>query len=192
MGFNLGARKNLVFSIIFITAVTLFFYFLYFPKTREVRELGAEYRSIKDGLDGLYTFIGEKDNLKDNIVKMRNDLARLENAFPSEKEVSNIIKYVNNEAKRFNVNVRSLMPKDLYPYKDTAGNNLMIEGCVCKCMPLSLKVEARYQALGEFLESLESVESPVISIEGINVSKDENIKPLISASVEIVGYLLGR
>ena len=178
--------------IAFVSAAALFFYFLYFPKAKEVRTLTAEYKNIKSGLDELYAFIGGEENLKDNIVKMREDFARLEEAFPYEKEASNIIKYVNNEAKRFNVNVRSLNPKDLYFFKDDTGNNLIIEGYLCKCMPLSLTIEARYQALGEFLERLESAESPVISVENVNAVKNENIKPLIKARVEIIGYLLGR
>lgn len=192
MGFNIKGRKNLIFFIVFITVIALFFYFIYFPKAKEVKALAVEYRNIKDNLDELYAFIGGEDNLKDNIVKMRKDFARLEDAFPSEKEVSSIIKYVNDEAKRFNVNVRSLTPKDLYLFKDNTGNGLMIEGYLCKGMPLSLKIEARYQALGEFLERLESAESPVISVESINAVKDKNIKPSIDARVEIVGYLLSR
>jgi Tfp pilus assembly protein PilO len=192
MGFNIKNRKNSILFLVFISAAALFFYFMYFPKAKEVRSLTAEYKNIKGDLDELYAFIGGEENLKDNIVKMRKDFARLEQAFPYEKEASNIIKYVNTEAKRFNVNVRSLNPKDLYFFKDDTGNSLMIEGCLCKCMPLSLTVEARYQALGEFLERLELAESPVISVESINAAKNENIKPLINARVEIVGYLSGK
>lgn len=192
MGINFKNRKILISTLIFMAGIILFCYFVYFPKASEVNKLVVESKDIKRDLDELYAFIGGEKYLKDNIVKMRKDLARLEKAFPPEKEVSNIIKYINDEAKRFNVVVRSLTPSDLYTYKNTSSNEMAIGGSVCKCMPLTLKVEARYQALGEFLGVIEVVESPIIVIESIDINKDENIKPLIGAKVELMAYLLGR
>jgi ribosomal protein S12 methylthiotransferase accessory factor YcaO len=85
-----------------------------------------------------------------------------------------------------------LTPRNLELYKNQEGRAYSISECTCTGMPLSLKVEARYQALGEFLERLEMNKTPMITIEGVSIYKDEQIKPLIKADVDLVSYLRGK
>ena len=189
----IAENKKLVVFGIFAAVGILVFHFYYFPKLKQVKSLDAEYRAMNRDLDELYSFLGGAEDLKDNMVKMQGELRRLENAMPNEKDVSNVIKYVNEEAKRFKINVRSVRPSDLEPLKDKKGGNVItISGNSCKCMPLALKVEARYQALGEFLGKLETANTPMITIEKVDIQKDENIKPLSRANIDLIVYLLGK
>ena len=190
--FNVENKKNIITIGVLVLVAVALLQFVYLPKVRQVKKLDSEYKVTKKEIDELYDFIGGQEDLKDNIIRMRKELAVLERAFPSEKEVSNIIKELNKEAKRFEVNVRSLKPDNLFIYRDHEDKELKISEYFCKCMPLILKVESRYQALGEFLTSLEASRKPVISIDRVEIERDEDIAPMIEAKINLNAFILGE
>lgn len=188
---DLQNRRNITVVGGALLVLVLLFQFIYFPKSRQVERMESEYRGLTREIDELYNFVGGRENLKDNIIRARNELALLEKAFPSEKEVSGIIKGLNKEAERFKVSVRSLKPQNLYIYRD-AERELKFSGYFCKCMPLVLKVESRYQALGEFLASLEASRAPLITIEEVEIQRDKDIMPDVKAEIELKAFILGK
>ncbi len=190
--FILENKKNITSIGIFIIIVLLLFQVVYFPKARKVRILDREYKKIKQNVDELYNFIGGKDNPKDNIVKIQQEKALLDEVFPLEKEASNIIKQLNEEARRFRINVVSITPRDLKIYKDHKGKELRVGDYFCKCMPLTLTVEGRYRLLGEFLMSLQVNKTPMITIEEVDIEKHEDTAPRITAKIELTSYILGK
>lgn len=179
-------------ALIFIVIVILFFQFVYLPKIREVKRLGAEYKKVKSDINELYNFIGGEASLKDNIIKMQREMAALHEAFPFEKDVSNIIRQLNDEAKRFGINVVSVKPGDFTMCRDAQGSEIKLLSHLCKYMPVNLSVEARFQALGEFLEEIERNKKPVISVIKADMKKDANIAPKIKADIEINACVLGE
>ncbi|MDO8603293.1 MAG: type 4a pilus biogenesis protein PilO [Candidatus Omnitrophota bacterium] len=186
-------NKNKVIPIVIFAIVAWFFLqFIYLPKAGEVKRFGAEYRDIKRDIAGLYNFIGGEENLKDNLIKMRDYVKGLEKAFPSEKEASNTIKQLNKEAMSLKVNVISVKPGDLISYTDASGSQLKIFDYLCKSMPLNLSVEARYQALGEFLNKIEFDRNPMISVRKVEIRKDMNMLPKIRADIELNACVLGE
>jgi len=186
-------RKNKITTLIVFAAIAgLFLQFIYLPKVNEAKRLGTEYRSMKTGIAELYNFIGGEENLKDNLIKIRDYAASLERAFPSEKDASNIIKQLNEEARGLKVNVITMKPGDLTGYTDTKGSQLKVSDHPCKDMPISLSVEARYQALGDFLNKIDSGRNPMISIRKIEMRKDTNILPKIRADIELNACVLGE
>lgn len=186
-------NKNKVITLVIFAAITgLFLQFIYLPKAGEVKRFGAEYRGIKKDIAELYDFIGGEEKLKDNLIKMRDYVKGLENAFPPEKEASNIIKQLNEEAMDLKVNVISVKPGDLVSYTDARGSQLRIFEYLCKSMPLNLSVEARYQALGEFLNKIEFDKNPMISVRKVEIRKDVNILPKIRADIELNACVLGE
>ncbi|MDP8229671.1 MAG: type 4a pilus biogenesis protein PilO [Candidatus Gorgyraea atricola] len=189
---NLKDKKSLMHAGIFIAILLIVFQFIYFPKHRQVKKLEAEHKTVKKDIDELYSFIGGQENLKDNIVNMRREMSLLEGAFPFEKEVSNIIKQLNREAKRFKINVVSIKPKNLVMYKDEHGGEIKVSEYFCKCMPLTLKVQSRYQALGEFLMSLEESRLPLVSVERVSIVKSEPSSPNVDTEVELNAFMLGK
>jgi len=185
-------KRNLALAAVLLGAGILLFYFIYLPKVKEVKSLNAEYRGINMELDELYSFLGGEKDLKDNIIKLRAELAKLEKALPREEDVSNALKYISEEAKRFQINVSSVRPGELEPSKDKEGGVIMVADFSCKRIPVKLMLEARYKALGEFLERLETNKSPMITIGGVSINKYEEIKPSIKADINLNIYFLGK
>ncbi len=185
-------KKNILKTAVFSGIAVLFLQFVYFPKVAEVKRLSAENKKMKTDIAELYNFAGGQDNLKDNIIKMRDYAAALRSAFPSIKEASNVIKQLNEEAKAINVNVISVKPGDLFECKDMLGSQLKIFNYSCKSMPISLSVEARYQALGDFLHKIESGMGPIICVNKVEMRKDINILPKIRADIELNASVLGE
>jgi hypothetical protein len=103
-----------------------------------------------------------------------------------------VIKQLNEEAKGLNVNVISVKPGDLFECKDMRGSQLKIFNYSCKSMPISLSVEARYQALGDFLHKIESDMRPIICVNKVEMRKDMNILPKIRADIELNASVLGE
>lgn len=190
--FDAENKKSIMVAGILIMSMALLFQFVYFPKSRELKRLTAEYKDVETDIDGLYNFIGGREDLKDNIIEKRKELALLERALPSEKEVSNMIKQLNEEAKRFKIDIISLKPRDLFVYKDDEGTELKISDYFCKCMPLRLNIESRYQDLGEFLMSMETSRSPMISIVMVKIEKNKDIAPKIKAIIDLNTFMLGK
>lgn len=185
--------KNKITTLIIFTAIVgLFLQFIYLPKANEAKKLGVEYRNMKTGISELYNFIGGEENLKDNLIKMRDYVAGLEKVFPSEKEASNVIKQLNEEARGLNVNVVSVKPGDLVNHTDIKGSQLKVFNSVCKGMPVHLSVEARYQAIGDFLNKINIDRKPMISVRKIEMRKDVNILPKIRADIELNACVLGE
>jgi Tfp pilus assembly protein PilO len=188
-----GKYKNNILKIfIFAGLAVLFLQFIYFPKVMEVKKLSRENRKTKQDIAELYSFIGGEENLKDNIIKARNYAAILENSLPFEKDASNIIKQLNEEAKAMKVNVISVKPGDLSIYTDVRGSQIKVFDYKCKSMPINLSVEARYQALGDFLHKLESDRDPMICVNKVEIRKDANILPKIRADIELGAAVMGE
>jgi len=190
--FDAKDKKNIVTGGIILLAVVVTLQFIYLPKHRQVKRLGEEYKEAVKEINDLYNFIGGREDLKDNIISLRKKLTLLESAFPSEKEVSDIIRQLNTEAKRFNVNVISLKPENFTIYKDHEGKELKIADYFCKCMPLTLSVKSRYRDLGEFLMSLETNKSPMISVDEVNIKTNKDISPWVEADIGLTAYILGK
>ncbi|MBU1147882.1 MAG: type 4a pilus biogenesis protein PilO [Candidatus Omnitrophica bacterium] len=190
--FDIKNRKDIVTGAIFLLVVVIVLQFIYLPKYGEVKRLSTSHKEAKEEIEELYDFIGGQENLQDNIVDMRKNLALLESAFPFEKGVSDIIKQLNEEAKRFKVNVVSLKPENFNIYRDDGGRELKIADYFCKCMPLTLNVKARYRNLGEFLMSLETNKSPMVSVDEVDIERDEDISPWVEAEVDLTAHILGK
>ncbi|MCX5693466.1 MAG: type 4a pilus biogenesis protein PilO [Candidatus Omnitrophica bacterium] len=188
-----GEDKNNILTMFILTGITvLFLQFIYFPKVMEVKKLSRENKKTRSDIAELYNFIGGQENLKDNIIKARNYAAILENALPSEKEASNIIKQLNEEARDLKVSVISVKPRDLSSCTDTQGLQLNISDHICKSMPINLSVEARYQALGDFLHKIEFDRNPMMRVNKVEMRKDINILPKIKADIELSAGVLGE
>lgn len=185
-------KKRILIPAIFAIIVVIFLQFVYFPKVNQVRQLSIEYRKIKVGISELYNFIGGEEKLKDSMIIMRNHVAELEQAFPSEKEASNTIKQLNEEAGKFKVNVVSVKPGDLINYTDMAGSQLKILDQPCKSMPINLSLEGKYKSIGDFLEKIKLDKKPLISVMKIEMRKDQNLSPKIKAEVGLNACILGE
>ncbi|MEK6733470.1 MAG: type 4a pilus biogenesis protein PilO [Candidatus Omnitrophota bacterium] len=185
-------KRKILMPAVFIAIIGLFLQFMYFPKIGQARELSLEYRKIRTEINELYNFIGGEEKLKDSMIIMRNHVAELEQAFPSEKEASNTIKQLNEKAVKFKVNVISMKPGDLINYTDVHGSQLKILDQPCKSMPINLSLEARYQSIGDFLEKIELDKKPLISVMRIEMRKDQNLSPKIKAEVGLNACILGE
>lgn len=185
-------KKNILTTFILAGLITLFLQFIYFPKVMEVKKLSRENRKTRSDITELYNFIGGQENLKDNLIKAREYASILEKTFPYEKEASNIIKQLNEEARDLKVNVISIKPGDLSRYTDSRGAQLKIFDYLCKSMPITLSVEARYQALGDFLHKIEFDRDPMICVNKVEMRKDVNISPKIRADIELNASVLGE
>ncbi len=190
--FDIKNRKDIVTGAISLLVAVIVLQFIYLPKHREVKRLSASHKEAKGEIDELYDFIGGQEDMQDNIVDMRRKMALLESAFPFEKGVSDIIKELNREAKRFRVNVVSLKPENFEIYRDHEGGELRIADYFCKCMPLTLNVRSRYINLGEFLMSLETNKSPMVSIDEVSIERNEDMSPWVEAEIDLSAYILGK
>lgn len=189
--FEMKDKKDIFIAGIIFLILILLFQFIYLPKSNEVKALAAEYKRIKKDIDELYHFVGGAENMHDKIINIRKGLVSLEEVFPGEKDVSGIIRGLNEKAIHFKINVISLKPKNFEIAKDNEGKELKIAGYYCKEMPLTLSVESRYHALGRFLMDLETDKSPLISIEKVEIKKDEDMAPRVKGEIELTTYILG-
>lgn len=186
-------NKNGILTMFILAGiVVLLLWFVYFPKAGEVKRLGMENKKIKKDIAELYNFIGGEENLKDNLIKMRSYASSLENTLSSEKEASNIIRQLNEEAEDLKVSVVSIKPGDMVNYTNIQGSQIKISDYLCKSMPMNLNVEARYQAIGDFLNKIEINRNPLISVKRIEMRKDVNISPKIKADIELSACVLGE
>ncbi|PIW68805.1 MAG: hypothetical protein COW10_00565, partial [Candidatus Omnitrophica bacterium CG12_big_fil_rev_8_21_14_0_65_42_8] len=72
------------------------------------------------------------------------------------------------------------------------GSQIKIFDYLCKGMPISLSVEARYQALGDFLHKIEFGRDPMICVNKVEMRKDVNILPKIRVDIELNACVLGE
>lgn len=185
-------NTKIIAGISIVVLVSLVFHFIYYPKLKEARRLAKEFRTLTSNIHGLYDSIGGKENLTDNIIKLRKSVNMLDEVFPSEKEMSGIIKDISDEAERFNIDVISITPKELEVYRDNSGAELKIMDSCCKSMPVNMSIEATYQALGEFLMSMEVHKRPLIYISRMNIHKDETMAPKLKIDMEMNICVVGR
>lgn len=135
--------------------------FVYFPMIKTLAGKMAEYTAYAEKLKQAKTGIG--------LMRQTKGHRRL----IEETEVPAVIDAISTSGKRFGVGLKSL---------DQIGTR---QGPSSRIVSIKMELEAKYEALGKFIEELGNLGDYIVTIESFKIKKPEKSSSMLNSSIEI-------
>lgn len=120
--------------------------------------------------------------LRQKISRLKQKLLDYEKKLPNEKEIAQVLKYLSDSAKRLNVRITEIKPVGLNQQDKESGN-------IYYSVPILLKAECSYHALGRFLNELEMA-NRLMKISDIKIEPYPYQTNTIFAQLIVVTYVM--
>ena len=160
----------LAVAIVMVFALFVYWQFFYRPKRQEVN---AVYSKVKD----FDINIKEEEakqrarGYEEEIAKAQQEMARLQNKFPSQNELPSLFQELFNLADKFNIEIVSLTPDQPMVYQMQGAEK---SDLIFNHVPLQLHLRAGYGSLAEFLKALYEDKDFAFSFDNLSIKKPEN------------------
>lgn len=185
-----SAERNLIITIIgMIVASFLFWMFIYAPKEKEMLSLDRKIKDFGVDIEKAKTELAKSDDYNSKIQQMQKEIVELETKFPRDTQLSTILKYIFEEAKRNFLDIETITPGELKAYIPK-NPSLDVAELNCQQKLFELRVKCRYRDLADFLKTLKSNPRYIFSIEQLEINKEKEILPQLRVKLVIGVYVL--
>ena len=181
-------RKTFLTVGIVLGVAILFYFLLLQPFSRRSTRLQDEIKAEKTQMALVVPEINAGRAPEDAILDYQKELSRLEAGLPQQEKISELLKNLSQRATELGVTVISVRPQPSQPYPD-AQTPLRLEQRVCYALPIQMQVECSYRTLGKYLESLTENFPAVITVDDLDLQREEGKLPNLKISLVITSYL---
>lgn len=179
-------QKILLLAGIILGAILIFWIFIYSPKNKQMKEIGAELARVQKDIERIQKIAGGEESLDVVITKYNRKIKEFKEKLPAQEEST--LRRLANKADSMGIEVLSISPQVAADSKLPVN----IEGCQCRELVISMQLVASYEKLGEYLGMLKDKFPSVIRLNKVNIEKKGEVKGIseLSASIEIALYML--
>lgn len=139
--------------------VGAFIYLAILPKNAEIEQLNLDIAKQEADISKSQSMVQRLDELKAENERLRAQLAVLEEYLPEEKEISSLLKQVEELSKEAGLEILSWKPSA----KRRHPSGIVFE------VPVSIKLNGSYHDLGHFFSSLTQLDR-IVNVKNINMS----------------------
>lgn len=164
--------------------------FYYLPRSRELARiknkadyLESQVKEIEENISA-----GPLDGKK--IKLLRQELARLEDKFPSQERGS--LKKLSDLTKKFKINLVSVRPQAKQVFKDESGRPVIIDGKVCFRLFVSYQLEACFFDLIDYLQALRKELPAAVTVEFLDMRKTRAFPKILEVDLGVNIFLLSQ
>jgi Tfp pilus assembly protein PilO len=183
-------KKLFVFVAAGLAVLFLFFQFVYAPKRRRIKRLQKELTTLESDIKRFKNLLKEEEVFAKRIFEMQEELSELDARLSQQEKLSAVIKQLTEAAERLDIEILSINPQEPRTFKDEQDNPVTLEGKFCIATPVELNLKCRYNALGDYLKSLNSAIAGLYSVDSLEIDRDEELIPLHTARLVVVVYTL--
>jgi type IV pilus assembly protein PilO len=140
--------------------VGAFVYLALLPKNAEIEQLNKEIAKQEVDISKSQSMVQRLDELKAENERLRAQLAILEEYLPEEKEISSLLKQVEELSKEAGLEILSWKPSS----KRRHPSGIVFE------VPVSVRLNGSYHDLGHFFSSLTQLDR-IVNVKNINMSR---------------------
>ncbi|GEM_PF-6350940 len=159
---NKEQKQKLLLGILLgCIVLVLYYYLLVQPSLNRLGVLMPEVKGLREELASVKEDIKNKDRLNQQLRRLEEQVRKYREVFPSESDLSQLLKYLSGQARISSVSLVGVEPKE----------GEIISGGVFREVLLTLQARGGYHSLGLFLNCLETGERMVI-VDHFNLSAD--------------------
>lgn len=159
--------------------VGAFVYFAILPKNEEIERLNQEIAKQEADISKSQSMIQRLDELKAENARLRAQLKILEEYLPEEKEISSLLKQVEELSKEAGLEILTWSPSS----KRQHPSGVVFE------VPVSIRLDGSYHDLGHFFSSLTQLDR-IVNVKNINMGnpRPKGNKALLAISFDAVTF----
>ncbi|MFA7706086.1 MAG: hypothetical protein WCX91_03160 [Candidatus Omnitrophota bacterium] len=181
-------KKIILSSAAGIFVFLLAWVFFYLPGSKEAASLKDELALTQQQIQGIEALLSGSQNRDEAIRILKSRQQYLSNKFPSQEEDS--IKLIPEIARKMNIGVISLQPGSRSEFLDENGKQVIIDGKVASFLPITMEVVCFYKDMVSYLLELKSVLPAFVSVQNLNVKKDNRFIGKVRSTIGFNLYLL--
>ncbi|MDD5422985.1 MAG: type 4a pilus biogenesis protein PilO [Candidatus Omnitrophota bacterium] len=182
-------QKIIIFTAVFLLALTVFLVFIYMPADARLKGLKQKYNAIQTEIDEFRRTIGADKPLEQSIIAFRSRIEALGKKFPGKEEI--VFKELSSLAQGMDIEITSMNPSKKVVVKGAEGQDLLIKDCVVEEISISMALKTSYKKLGEFLRALKEEFPIFVTIENVNIAKaGDKDSPVLNVALSINTYLI--
>jgi len=181
---KIGPLKDNKAAVSVIAGIVVFlvlFAVIFAPARRELAGKKKIYRELEvqliAGRDKLSAIKIDRAGVEAKVVELRKRL-------PSKSPTAVIMEELSKKGKGFNIDFISISPQPVEPLPGVSA------AFNCKALPIIIKMRASYRSLGDYLGSLENLESGFATVPEFQVAKDERTFPKLIVDMKVYTYVL--
>ena len=182
-------RRETFLTIGIVLGIAVVFYFLLIqPLDRRALRLQNEIKAVKTQMTLVIPQMSSGRALEDVMLDYHKELSLLDAGLPQQEKISEMLKSLSQRAAELGVTVISVRPQPSRPYPSPAAP-FRLEQRVCHALPIHMQVECSYKTLGKYMESLMENFPAVITVEDLDIQREEGKLPNLKISLIIISYL---
>jgi len=148
-------QKIFYFQLLIIITVTcLWIYFLYIPNTEFVSQARAELANYNKKLNAAINTNDQLEKLQNQLDIKAGQLKKMESKLIDKSDLDIVIQSLVKKMAAQGITVINVTPSKAHFFDESRVNN---EQNYLSKLPLEMNIEARYIALGNFLDNLDSL-----------------------------------
>lgn len=173
-------RKIIYLTIIITFAISLFWFFIYLPRSREIRAIKNDLRLAEKSINEIIG-ITEGKELVDIAHNLGVELNSLKRKLPSQDEA--VIKNLSEEAQKYRVEIKRI---DVSKQDEVAYQ----QGSVSiREIAVSIVLSGEYRDVGKYLEALKESFPILTKINKVDIEGSGEGKPKLNVLLDISAYL---
>jgi len=181
-------KKIILISLSVIFIFFIFWVFIYFPASNEIITLKNELTLTERQIQGIELLVAGSQSRDQAIRQLQEKKLYLTNKFPLKEEES--LRLIPEIARKMNITVISLQPGSKTGLLDTADKQILIENKVVSYLPISLEISCYFKDLVKYALELKTVLPAFISINSLEIRKENQLSGKIRVNIEFDLYLL--
>ena len=158
------------------------------PSAVRVSRLQNEIATLKKTVEQVVPGGSGGRAFEEIVLEKQKELKKLEGGLPQKERISEILKNLSQRATEIGVTVLSIRPQVSQPYP-SAETPLRLEGQVCHALPVQMQLECPYRTLGKYLESLTENFPSVVTVDNLEIRREEGKLPALKISLVITSYV---
>ncbi len=188
---TLRQREKILICIGAIVIVSWGLYsYVYIPKQSEAKRLKQEIAIVEQSIQNNLEIIRNSKLLESEIEQLQKELASLRSIMGSGRQIFQVLEQLEKEPYKTGIKLVSIMPKTEETRVGSPGVTGPSQAVYTK-LSVDIMIECQYNALGPYLESLESLPM-LIAVDKIMIERKDEIYPNLAVNLIVNTYTLSN
>ena len=177
---KLSTREKIIVGVVAVALVIfLVNRFVLEPHSKKMRQLRNELASLTEQAASIGPKLVEFNRLNTELVKKKEQLAKLEQALPQKAETAEVIHKVSTQARSNGLQIQQIRPQKSTMLRTRGGKQGEF-----RQLFLSLGISGRYEQLGDFLAGLEQ-QPFYVKVAELHVNRGEKRSSLLEIQLKL-------
>lgn len=190
LNINIDKRQIIIIAVfvVMIIAVLGYWTLFYQPKSKEIAAISTKVQDFDINIKEEEAKVKAR-GYEEEIARNQQEVARLQDKFPSQNELPGLFQELFNIANKFHIDIVSIEPgkPDIYKSKNPAESDLVFNK-----VPIKLKLQSTYKDLAEFLKALFENPQYAFTFDDLEMVKLESMPSMLDVDLLLGAFVLSH